>query len=340
MHVFLVHSSITYLVAREIIRNKKLITENVVFITDRNFDMQKYCTEFRVLSFKYNWKSNPFFISKNPFHYYRTLRGFDIHIQEITNGQEYFVYLPHTHNTIFQVLTTHPKCKGFSYIEEGTLSFLTKEEMPDSLKSVPASLLLRICYLFRIKALQEPFHNDYLSAYHITPGAFPFLDRKEKLDLVVEDNKGYGNMNKAHIIVYDPASKYNLTTTQAYVYAIISLLEKLIRYGNRTIYYKLHPEHIKPDDQDAFLYKELMRLYSEKAGIDFVELSQDVSLEEISIFARNLTFYISISSVGIYAKINNHNVITFSNKISEVDKGFEKTTSRLKRWLENYDNLV
>lgn len=339
MHVFLVHSSITFLVAREIIRNKNLQNNEVVFLTDRNFDVQKYCDEFRAVKFKYNWQTNPFIDSNNPIYLLRTLHVFDRHITEITTGRNYYIYLPHTHNTIYQVLTTHSKCRGFSYIEEGTLSFLTQDEMPSGLKPVTTKLKIRFSYLFRIKSRQEPFHNDYDMAYFITPGAFPFLKNKEKLELNVENNKGFSHMSNSHIIVFDPASKYNLTTPQAYIHAVLSLLDYFVNNNIPVVYFKLHPEHMKDGDQDAFLYRELMESYTVKSGVKFIELNQDVSLEEISIYAANVTFYISVSSVGIYASRYNQKVVSFANKISEIDKGFESTTGRLSRWMDSYDNL-
>ena len=82
-----------------------------------------------------------------------------------------------------------------------------------------------------------------------------------------------------------------------------------------------------------------MESYTVKSGVKFIELNQDVSLEEISIYAVNVTFYISVSSVGIYASRYNQKVVSFANKISEIDKGFESTTGRLSRWMDSYDNL-
>lgn len=339
MHVFLVHSSITFIITREIIRAKNIKKEDVVLLADRNFDVQKYCDNYRVVNFRYNWQSNPFIKSFNPLYILRTLRSFDKHIFDITKGQNYFVYLPHTHNTIYQVLTTHPKCEGFFYIEEGTLSFLTKEELPDTLRAVSTSFLMRLIYLFRIKSRQEAFHGDYRGAYYITPGAFPEFEKKEQLELYIENSNQFETFNDAHIVVFDPASKYNLTTSQAYLHGIHSLFEYFVRNNKPVVYFKLHPEHLKKGDEDALVYKRMMRDFSEQSDIKFLELSQDVSLEELAIFAKNVTFYINVSSVGIYAKRYNQRVITFANKISEADNGFKKTTERLSRWMEFYENL-
>ena len=58
---------------------------------------------------------------------YARLRSALVHrLEELTGGESFLAYIPHTRQIVYQEMIDHPKCAGYFFIEEGFTSMAWK----------------------------------------------------------------------------------------------------------------------------------------------------------------------------------------------------------------------
>lgn len=316
-HLFLVHSHITDLVATQLVKEQGLSIIDVIFLLARNHQtkfpnsLEFPYTHYPIDSFKVNllfWKSR----SK--------VAELDSWIDSICNGQDFIFYTPQSGMNIFYLISSHPKCNGFAYIEEGLGSYKYFEQIKNKKKeSWLRNLLYDLNFKKRAPSVKHFFdlnHPKYLGCYAIGKEAFPDLKNKIVLQLPFEQKDATSNYE--NVIVLGPYIEYGEVPQAAFLAAYQETIEWLIDKGIQSAHIKHHPAQDKLQSIEP-INKINQRFLNQ---IKITTIEKNVVLENIAL-NTNANFYLVLGSIGIYADITGNKVYSFAHKIVAKDPTFQ-----------------
>lgn len=323
-HVFFVHSAITYLVACEVIALKQLPEEQLLFLTHRGFKVPQ--PKFKSHEFPYSWSPEPFPFKINFLKSWERVRQFDLFIDKLTHHSPYIIYLPHSSFRVLKLLISHPRCKGYAYLEEGLSSYYRIEQInkPPYYGSVhPLDRLLN-----RNRISDRLFFNEnYDAVYGLYKESFPAF--RNRIVLQEERSKACfandcGNTNGlekydyAYIVVLDAISVYGAVNKEVHLFAFFKILKELENANIRKVYVKYHPAQIQMGE--ATLFRKTANLFINSLGLE--EIEQDVFLETIAQSCNDVTFLVNLSSVGLYAAKAGKKVYSWATYVMELDESY------------------
>lgn len=299
-HLFLVHSHITHVVALAIIRRESIALQDAVFLLDRKFETKVD----HIVVVPMDLPDEYFLIFKNPFRGWYHLRR----IRQFIDGlapAEFVLYFPHTFSDFANIGIAHPRCVGYSLMEEGLGSYFFADRMnelvPPAILGWKQRFLSQVLYggSFSDKYF---FRCDYLSAYCTSDQAFPDFARKVVLDIEPYDWRDGVNNSPSFdrkVIVLDSVVETRMVVEHEFMAGFERLLKALIerlREGE-VVYLKRHPfQYVKRDFSDNLIEYIKNRIPEHQVQ----ELGGDVSLERMACDG-GVEFYLNISSVSIYA---------------------------------------
>ena len=208
-HVFLVKSWITYLVARAVVRHEKIDPADVVLLAVRGFEVDD--ADFKVVRLPYGpTAAEPFpKLVPNLLNFLHTLPRllrFDLFILWMTRGQPFHYYSTNTRQRYNRVITTHFRCRGYSFLESGLISYRTREDIETIYPSRKTRNCDRFYYLNRIGP-KTYYAEGCHRVYGIGSLAFPGFARRVELDHV------FGNSSVAPVTSTAAAISWMLSSS-------------------------------------------------------------------------------------------------------------------------------
>ena len=174
-HLFLVHSHITYLVARAVVRQRQLDPARVAFVLARGFSPLAGDAEIRSAAFDFDLVPKSRKQRPSVLRGWQTLAIIDGRLRDLTGGRHYHLYTPQTMEHIAQVLKNSRACRGFSFIEEGLYSYCSRAEMDRIQAPRRPKRWERLAYRNRIRPSRF-FDEDHSRAYGVAEAVFPGFD--------------------------------------------------------------------------------------------------------------------------------------------------------------------
>ncbi|WP_299825415.1 polysialyltransferase family glycosyltransferase [uncultured Pontibacter sp.] len=338
-HLFYIHSTVTYFVALEVIKYKKLDKHACCLLLGRGFKQLYKFSEIKqsIVPFSHHLFDS-FAVEKQLWNGWRKLRAFDDYVAQITNSDSFHLYTNQSGTSFIQLFISHRKCSGFSFLEEGMASFypiskINNEICPAGYATSFYKLLKHLNYFGRLS--QNPYFYDegYDKVYGISEAAFPEFRNKIILDNPFYNSEASNCIN-GHLIALDALYEYGIVEKAVYVQAI----EKMFLYFQKRkvdqIYIKYHPEQYN----NATHLQEIRNVVTRyKRGIKVIELSSTCSLELIA--GNNLAdinFYVFLSSVGLYAGMCGKKANSFATYIGEKDIQFKEKIESLPSVFSKY----
>lgn len=323
IHLFYIHSHTTFLSTLATIKLLNLSVSEVVFAISRNYKInnEKMFPPYKTIDF-----SNQFtYLMSNKYHVRRALKKTE-EIDSVINdqiGANYLAYLPHIGVFMTQIIASHTLCLEVNFIEEGSVCYSKRMQAKKGfLKNDLKYLISKLLIPSKRFWLTDLIFNDLYGnlnincTFGISLKTFEFLPYKkniiqwQKLGLSFEINE------KFPIYIFDALIEMNFVEPQLYWSAVKQMIQESARECN---YIKFHPYQSSEN-------KNSIKSLFETQKVIYIELAQNVIIEDVIVNKENLTFNGFSSSILLYAKINNHKVNSYE-KILQNDKkyrGFRK----------------
>jgi len=315
-HLFLVHSHITDIVARGVVRQRGLDPEHVGFLATRGFSSATG-TDIRIVPFDFELvprkrKQRPTIRQG-----WRTLATIDARLRLLTGGSAFHFYTPQTMEPIAQVVRRSPGCRGFSFIEEGLHSYCTRAEIALTHPPRTPKLWERLAYRNRTRKAQF-FDPGHCHAYGVSDAVFPDLDNRVVLVDVLRPTPPGRVAGIDHVLVFDSLSVYRRVALESLLAALSRLFERLRSERVAMLHYKLHPAQVDSPEQAA------VEAALRDSGIPVRRLDDELSLEGLALARPAATFYVNLSSVGLYAALFGARVWSFAPWVAVAEPGFQR----------------
>lgn len=334
-HVFFVHGHITYYMAKSVQQYKKIADEDCLLLLAR-----KYKNEFITLKtddFVQQYYEEKKINSFNFFHFWKYIKITDNKINELLNGEEYVLYLPHFNNPIMQILATNKKCVEVNIMEEGSPCYSDGFLINPTLKGLKQNLNFYLSVIINKTGLYGKGRFVRLKASYDTR-----LIQKKLTHFYTISNAGYLPFKNKRIVIpfYKEA---NLTFIPKYSDILIleggveqkmidrkkfySALEHILQDnpGIKQVSLKFHPAQNK--ESIDFVYNLL-----QKHNIEYEVIPGGISMEQMLLKSQKLNVYGFASSLLLYALMMGHNVISYDAYLKKTD-----TLYRNFRLLNDFD---
>jgi hypothetical protein len=310
-HVFVVNSFITYLCARgAMLRCGTPDADALLMLTrplDAGASLERRDLTARGAPPAGRLRPSPNVIAKR-----RLLAGLDRLIDATCPGA-FHLYVPNTRMGLFTLLSTHPRCDGFSHLEEGVAAH-TRGALdfvpPAKARRGPARRMLdaalaRACFGARWPAPPPFFDAGHAAAYCFADGAFVGQPRRTALDLrdsmaiFLRDDAKIGRFDDVEpegvVFIFDGRRPDAADFSAAFR----AFCASLRRTGRRMLWFKRHPAHVGAAAFDTFL----ARAAADAPHLAFAELPQDLCLEALAMRRPDVAFVCDISSAAIYVQL-------------------------------------
>ncbi len=319
-HLFLVHSNITDIVAQQIVKQYELPVEDVIFLLARNQHSNfKNKIKFPYSHFPIDSFKVSFFFWKN----WRKLKNIDNWINELTAKQAFHFYTPQSGMNVFYLITSHPLCKGFSYIEEGLASYKRFKQIKNpKANSKLRDLLYYINFKGRSKSVKHFFDLDHpklLDSYGLSELSFPDLKKKQIIEKPFKNNKLNTKAEAENILILGPYIEFGEIKKEILLEALGELFDWMFQIKIDALNIKFHPAQ----DESISINPILDLFSSYKNKINFNILEDHFILEKYA-FENKVDFYIVISSLAIYANVSGNKVYSIAERIASKQSNYQK----------------
>lgn len=312
-HLILVHSSLTYAVAKKIIALESWSIDSVRLVIDRNFPTSEEAgqtidiSDIEINPLRWRKRREFFMIWKKNT---RSIKTLDQILHSL--GSEYVVVLPHLQNLKYYALCSYKDCKGYYLMEEGVLSYadeVNSDSIIKKLKKFILKMIYRILYNSRIPPLPTNFSADrtYLGAFSITEHSFPSLSGKKMIPYPFSYEPKLSHFR--NVLVLGPYFEFGQLSMEIELKGLEALFNYFIKNEIFEVHYKFHPAQLEQNHSPA-LIRDLMKKY--EIGIRFNELRPDISLENIAVSSK-ADFYLATSSTAIYTVDIGRRVYSYAN---------------------------
>lgn len=339
-HLIIVHSHITFLVAKKYVDEAHIKNDDVVFFCSRQYlPPLQFQNDYHFLSYPddiFMGKSHRVF-SKNLFSAYKNLEILEKTIRTLFCSNDFFLYTPNCLAMDFEsAAVTMKLCKGFYLLEEGSGSYKSAEDLPEfayGWKKAVFKFIVKPLF-YRFYALRGSFfetgHKKYRGTVAVSTLAFP-------------------ETGGEHILVSNPFMKQYIDTIPDAVLSVDASLDMFftideIEYiyrkinehceqnGIKVLAYKFHPDYYS----DKTLMNQYRNLIEKVFVMKTIELSSDIAIENI-LNTYHADFYSDFSSVAIYADTMGVNCYSYANLLNNKfhNKEYEKAISKFPAFIRN-----
>jgi Alpha-2,8-polysialyltransferase (POLYST) len=319
-HLFFVHSSITFLMAKQIIKEEELDKKDCILIFDR---IKPFENEDLIQTvFPFETFPNDFFkVQLNSFLARKNVIKLNQYLSEVAHNQRFVFYAPKAQANYFYLTINHPNCDSYFFMEEGSgvYSFANwhnpKKEIWLRQKFYDLNFFGKVP---AVKHFYDGNHPKYKGVYCLHETAFKGFENKRILNLPFEIKQTLASFET--VLVFSCEIEFGFMNADTYRYSINKLIAYLIKNNIQKAHYKLHPGQKK--DVSIALINEIIAENASK--IQLIELEQHVILEEIAVSSPNVSFYICTSSIGLYATLANKKVYSYINFVREKDPEYQR----------------
>lgn len=306
-HIFYLHSNICAIVSHSIISDLVRKNEEVVVVSERKttfpsfkdqtivYDIQQVIDTYR----KKNQKLIGHVINYR-FDLIPQLRKF---AKNVIDNQDFILYLPSCNMFTIQPFLKSKYCHGYYFIEEGTLSYLSKEKLKQRYytRKYKEGLFL-LDFLNMGIAYEFKVSNKFKGCICLSDKAYPWCSNDLKTIVNIKDSLvafEYLNITTDIVITTD----YLRSQLSNYLDAFDIVIKKIVSENpNYKIYVKFHPT--------AYLFEEIkmnkiMEHISKKYGDNIIGYLQPSYLME-GLLCNNKVRLYSIfgqSSLLLYALV-------------------------------------
>lgn len=317
-HLFLVHSHITYLVARAVIDQRGLATEQVGFFALRGF-LPPADGRFDAPLVGFDHDLVPRRRKQRPSmrRAREMLADVDRQLTRLTGGRRFHLYTPQTMEPNIQVLKNSRACAGFSFIEEGLHSYCTRAQIERSHSPRPARLWERLAYRNRVRNARF-FDPGNCAAYGVHPAVFPDLHGRRVLDRAIVAIDPRLAAGVEHLLVFDSLASYRRIRLHSLLAVLQRLLDWLAASGVDRLHYKLHPAQVGTDEQRT------VEALLNRAGLRVERLADALSLEGLARARPDTNWYVNLSSAGFYAALFGATVHSFAPWVAAQEPPFQR----------------
>lgn len=320
-HLFVVHNPISDLVAEKIISSKlkTFKKKDVIVCTYRGYKT----------NLKFKAHALPVIKKKTIF----VLSWLDVistkKFLNSINGQ-FTVYLPTTGFEIFQILINHAYCRYYCYLEEGLASYYSVKEKnkfhSNFMNRHSGFVLKSIKYIYHylnfgkgIAAYSDFFDVSspkYQTSYCFSNHCFGEHPNKSLLKISFKNNESLKGIK--NVLVLESLVEVGLLKREVYLLSLEWLIKHLLKRGQKIIHFKFHPDQNK----SVVSRKTILSLFDkfkQNSKVDFFEIDQGLSLEDIAYNSLDSEFYMIVSSVAIYANICGRKSYSFYRQVLILD---------------------
>lgn len=318
MHIFYIHSHITFVIAQLFILEYNLDIENVRYIASRGYKLST--KSYNITGF-YNYLESASKLNK-VFKLKHKIKTLDEDIKLLANNKSFCVYLPQFNHSLFQILGTHTLCKNVVLLEEGITSYKLDDKL---YKSSKTSCFQLLTHLFSKRFILNNKHykpfpkNKFKFAICMHKECFPFIEKKRVLEINDNIISNYKNIteNGNVIFVLDSFMERTKIREEDYL-TIIKETLKLLKSDNKSLFVKFHPE------QKELIRKKTLEFITKEFEFERIICLKDCCILEFEFLkSKNLTVIGMHTSLLYYAKMLNHNVLSsikFTSSLSKIDK--------------------
>ncbi|MHA7942476.1 polysialyltransferase family glycosyltransferase [Formosa sp. 3Alg 14/1] len=316
MHIFYIHSHITYVIAQLFILEFKLDRNKVKFITSRSYTMKANEHGYDVTNL-YNYLEQASKLSKI-FKLKGKLIVLDEGITQLSDGNSFTAYLPQFNHSLFQIIATHKLCNNIVLVEEGITAYKQDKALYEPTKMGVSQ------YLSKMFSKRFLLHNSHYYPYPkekfkfaicMSTDCFPFIDEKKVLNIDSKIVSNYKNTiaNDDIVFVLDSFKERTNITEEDYLKIIKDTLN-LNPSGNR-LFVKFHPEQ-----NEAIREKTISFIVQHFNFQDIICLGDHCILEFEFLKSNNLTVIGMHTSLLYYAKRFGHRVLSSVKITSKLPK--------------------
>jgi len=308
-HVFLVHTHITYIVAQSIIEALSLKKENIFFICTRNYkidfdDQINLNAEFELLN---NTNYSNFFLK------WHLIKKIDRKLNS-AGIDLYHIYLPHIAHPLFQILGSNKKCCKINIMEEGSncLSYRLYNP-PVNLKKRLITLMLNKSGLwgknryFRVSSNSELKYFDKKILpifYGISPRSFEnVIGYEKRIVSIYQENEVISKQipDNVNVLLLESIIEQDNLSSALFFDSIEFIAKKI---NNEEVYLKFHPY------QNANNRERVIGILEKYSNVNLI--ADDVVMEKVFLYAKNLKVYGFTTSLLFYAKSFGHTAFSFA----------------------------
>lgn len=326
IHLFYVHSHITYIISKLIIAQNDLHEDEVVFAVARGYEIND-----DVIILDLNNYFN-YLETKSRLEKVLGIRGaikkIDDELQVVLSKRLFVAYLPQFNHSIFQILSSNQFCKQTVLLEEGLTSYKNDKNLYEKNRDFIKKF---ISFLYSKRFVPQNSHY------------YPFPARKFKYSICLDEECfPYYKGTKKHVLRFNRnsfAKYFNRLEDGASVFLLDAFMERtgiskskyfdILRktldkkIGHNKLFLKFHPVQSEGIRNDTLVF------IRENFNFKEVVLLDDKSIMEIEFLKLNNLTVIGIhSSLLFYAKKAGHTVFS----------GIKYTTEDTK--INNYINHI
>ncbi len=320
-HIFFVHSKITFLMSKKVIEYQRLPLDTCIFVFDR---MATHSLDYGIRSIQLPFELFPkdyFRIRLDFWNARKSINALDVFINEQTGGEQFLFYVPKAQSNYFHLTITNNYCVGFYYIEEGYASY-----NKNGWFSKKKHLYLRdwfYGFIFEkrvpsVKHFYEINNQKYKGCYTLSPYSFEGFPNKYILELPFQIKEELNNYES--ILVFSCELEFGFIKSENFKFALEDLCKVFLEKKIKHLHFKFHPGQ----KQEVSINLILSVFNQFRDEIDFVEIEDNISLEEIAVSSLKSQFYIINSSIGLYATIAGRKVYSFINFVRKREPDFQK----------------
>ncbi|MFV0565530.1 MAG: polysialyltransferase family glycosyltransferase [Flavobacteriaceae bacterium] len=310
MHIFFIHSHITYVVAQLFILEHKLNKNGVRYIVSRGYELKGEEKKAYDITDFYNYLESRSRLSKL-FGLRSKLKKIDNEIAKLSENQTFNIYLPQFNHSLFQILATHRLCKKTILVEEG----ITAYKADIKLYAHNQKKMAIEYFLAKIISKRFILNNGHYSPFPkqkfefaicISENCFPFIETKKVLALNNKIIENFSNTTEEGNIIFvlDSFMERTKITEEEYLMTIKGTLQ-LIKNNENKLFIKFHPE------QNQYIRDKTVNFINGNFNFkSLVCLNDNCILEFEFLKSKNLTIIGMHSSLLFYAKRFGHHVLS------------------------------
>ncbi|OKL39155.1 polysialyltransferase family glycosyltransferase [Pontibacter flavimaris] len=345
-HIFYIHSYITYFVSLQVIKYLNLEVQHCVFLYGREFKPE--LNELAVPEYDAPFTHHPinsFAVERRFWRSWAKIRRFDAFVEQITQGSRFHFYTNQTGIDFVRLFLKHRKCAGFSILEEGLYSYHTLHEInlelcpPVGKPSLPFILLHYANFLGRLKLQKLYLDPSYNNVFGVTEAAFPNFERKVVLPFPFKQVKEEEETDEMAVLVFDSFLEYGTVSFEVFDHALGKAFSYFEQKGIKEVAVKYHPEQYATI-QNLQKAREMINRHKGRAQVQ--ELPKNIALERMASDSSmpKLTFYIFLSSAGLYAALCGRTTKSFAKFIADQDPAYTRRLRMMPKFFKELVQLI
>jgi len=334
IHLFNVHSHITYLLACAVIRHRNIDLKNVVFLLKSDYVLPRNPINVRMFVIPNEWFLFSFYYAYDYARIRKNLVELARFINQITEEQEYVWYPPHTNMPYQKVIASFERCLNYCVIEEG---FFIHPDINKLTYPLPPynSKLMNLCNENRLLFLDSHFICTNHPKYDCTFVSFKQNIPEIKNQVVLSDVFSKVDVPQLEstdaVLLFDKLAKVLRGGYDTHN----KTLEWLIRTRFRRLEYKNIAYRLRLRDNSDESNQGIMEVFKQFPEMNFSPIDDSVVMEN-AIYSYDLPYYFLTTSLGFYAGVMGRSVYSFAPTYWTLEPNYRYFLEHLKISLESF----